>query len=66
MSPKYQLNKEDGIKILQAFSFSLLSSAIGFLILLIPALDIPPNYVFVIPIINGLLYTLKRFVDGVK
>lgn len=66
MSKKYQLNKEDGAKILKAFVFSLASSVIAFFIALIPSLDIPAEYVFLVPIVNGALYTAKRFFDGEK
>lgn len=66
MSKKYQLNQEDGAKIIKALIFSLASSLIAFLIALIPSLDIPAEYVFLVPLINGALYTAKRFFDGEK
>lgn len=66
MSKKYQLNQEDGAKIVKALTFSLASSLIAFLIALIPSLDIPAEYVFLVPLINGALYTAKRFFDGEK
>jgi uncharacterized protein involved in cysteine biosynthesis len=66
MSKKYQLKKEDGSKILKALAFSLASSIIAFLIALIPSLDIPAEYVFLVPVVNGALYTAKRFFDGEK
>lgn len=66
MSKKYQLNQEDGAKIVKALTFSLASSLIAFLIALIPSLDIPAEYVVLVPLVNGALYTVKRFFDGEK
>lgn len=63
-SKKYRLNAADGTKIMSALFWSLASTAIGFFIVILPSIDVPAQYIFVIPMINGLLYTLKRFVDG--
>ena len=61
MSKQYSLNKEDAGKILSALFWSLASSALGFFIVILPTVNVPTEYIFIIPIINGLLYTLKRF-----
>lgn len=66
MSKQYSLNKEDAGKILSALFWSLASSALGFFIVILPTVNVPTEYIFIIPIINGLLYTLKRFVEGRK
>lgn len=63
MSNKYTLNKEDLIKIAQAFGFSLASAAIAFLIMVVEQIDFA-EYAFLVPIINSLLYGAKKFLEG--
>lgn len=62
----FSLNKEDGIKILQALGFSLVSSVLAAVIALLaaPSIELPVWVVPMVPILNGVLYALKRFVDG--
>lgn len=63
MSPKYSLNKEDAIKIAQAFGFSLASAAVAFLIMVVEQVDFA-EYAFLVPVINAGLYGLKKFLEG--
>jgi ABC-type long-subunit fatty acid transport system fused permease/ATPase subunit len=65
-SKMFSLDKADGLKILEALGFSLVSSILAALIALLalPSLELPMWVVPLVPIINGVLYTLKRFVDG--
>ena len=64
MSPKYALNKEDLLGILKALGYSAASAIIASLILIIPNLEIPSEYVWVIPIVNVLLVTAKKYFSG--
>lgn len=63
MSPKYALNREDLIKIAQAFAFSMASAAVTFLIMVVEQIDFA-EYAFVVPIINAVLYGAKRFLQN--
>jgi hypothetical protein len=65
-SKAFSFNKEDGVKILQAFGYSLASASLAALIafLAMPDLQVPQWAVPLVPIVNALLYGGKRFVDG--
>ncbi len=63
-SRKYSLNETDVEKIVSAIFWSGLSASLGALILVIPDIDVPAAYVILVPVLNTILYTLKRFVDG--
>lgn len=63
-----QLNKQELTKIWKTFVYSMASAVVGFLITLIPGLNIPPEYAaiatFVVPIVNTILVTIKKLLDG--
>lgn len=63
MSPKYSLNKEDFVKIAQAFLFSMGSAAVTFFIMIVEQIDFA-EYAFLVPIINAVLYGAKRFLQS--
>ena len=61
MSEKYSLNKADLIHILKVMGFVVASAVVSYLIKLIPDLNVPNEYLFLIPIVNMVLVTLERF-----
>ena len=63
-SKKYSLNGEDLQKIVSALMWSALSTVIGSLILIVPNIAVPTAFIVLVPIVNTLLYTLKKFIDG--
>ena len=63
-SKKYSLNSEDLQKIVSALMWSALSTIIGSLILIVPNIAVPTAFIVLVPIVNTLLYTLKKFIDG--
>ena len=63
MSPKYRLNKEDGLEIGKVLLWSGRSAISATAILVVEQVDFA-EYTFVVPLINVLLYTAKRFVDS--
>lgn len=63
MSKKYTLNKADLIKIAQALGFAMASALVAFLITIMEQIDFG-EYVFLVPIINVLLYSAKKFLEG--
>ena len=67
MSPKYTLNQIDYKKILQTLAFSGLSAIMAALIIIVADTEFSPEYAFLVPIINTILYAAKRFFeDSVK
>lgn len=63
MSKKYTLNKTDLIKIAQAFGFAMASAMVAFLITITEQIDFG-EYVFLVPFINVLLYSAKKFLES--
>ena len=63
MSKKYTLNQEDLVKISKAFGWAMASAVIAFGIMLVEQVDFA-EYAFLVPVINVLLYTAKKFVEG--
>lgn len=63
MSPKYTLNKEDGIKILSAFAYSMAAAVLTFSVTIVQEIDFG-EYTFLVPVINTVLYTLIKWVEG--
>lgn len=64
MSPKYTLNELDYKKILQTLAFSGLSAVFAALIIVVGDTQFPPEYAFIVPVINTLLYAAKRYFEG--
>lgn len=66
-SPRFELNKKDGSHILKVFLWSILSAAVGFIILLIPQVHVPEQYALIaatiIPLVNTTLVAVKKFID---
>jgi hypothetical protein len=66
-SPRGQLNTSDAKNILKVFLWSMLSSAIGFGILLLPQIQVPEPYALIaatlIPMINTMLVAAKKLAD---
>jgi len=62
-SQKYQISKEDLLKMGQVLLWSGLSAVAGALLTLLPQIDIPAGYLFLVPIINTVLVAVKKFID---
>ena len=61
-SRKYTLNKEDGLKILEVIGWTTASAIIAIIIEIIAQVDFG-SYVWVVPMVNTILYALKQFID---
>lgn len=61
MSPKYKLTKENLGPILKVIAWSLGSALVAILTTIVADIEFPPEYAFVVPIINVVLYTAKEF-----
>ncbi len=62
-SKKYQLSKEDLSKMGQVILWSSGSAIVGALITLLPQINFPVQWLFLVPVVNTLLVALKKFVD---
>jgi len=60
-SQKYQLNKEDGLAILKVLGWTLASALVSGLIIVVANLEVPAEYMFLIPIVNTILYSVQKF-----
>lgn len=67
-SKKWRLNSEDAKKIVKVFLWSMSSAAIGFVITILPQVDVPPQYAaiaaMVIPTVNTALVALQKLAQG--
>jgi hypothetical protein len=61
MSPKYQLNKEDGVRILKVLGWTVASSIIAVAITIINDIEVPMQYAFLLPLVNMGLVALQSF-----
>ena len=61
-STKYTLNKEDSKKILEVIGWTTASAVIAVLIEVVAQVDFG-SYIWIVPLINTLLYTVKKFVE---
>jgi hypothetical protein len=66
MSPKYQLNQADGIRMLKVMSWSLASTVITVAIAFSQEVEVPPEYAFLLPVINTLLVGVQSFIRDNK
>lgn len=56
----------DAEPILKAFVYSVVSSGIALLIALIPTVDVPVEWVWIVPVVNTALVAAKKTLDGKK
>jgi len=63
-SKKYTLNRKDFSKILTAFVWSTLSAIIGVLLVLFEQVELPAHYLFLVPVINTVLYSSQKYFNG--
>lgn len=61
MSPKYQLNEADAVKMLKVLAWSLASTVVTVMIALLNETEVPMQYAFLLPVINTLLVGAKAF-----
>jgi len=66
MSPKYNLNQEDGVRMLKVMAWSLASTVVTVLIALVNETEVPMEYAFLLPIINTILVGIQSFIRDNK
>ena len=66
MSQRYQLDRENEIKIIKALGYSVLSALVVSLLNILPNVDFPAQWLWVVPVVNTLLVVVKQFVSEQK
>jgi len=64
MSPQYSLNNADLLAMLKVMAWSLSATIVTVLIAFADNIVIEPEYAFLLPVINSLLYGIKLFIEG--
>jgi hypothetical protein len=65
-SPKYQLNQEDGVRMLKVMAWSLASTVVTVAIAILNQTKVPMQYAFLLPVINTLLVGVQAFLRDNK
>ena len=63
MSMQFSLDKADGVHVAKVFGYSVASSAIGALVLLIADVHASGAVMLVIPAVNTLLVTVQKWLE---
>lgn len=61
-SKKYQLNKADLIAIAEVILWSVSATVVATLITFVAQLDLPAQWMFLVPLANTVLYSLQQFI----
>lgn len=61
-SKKYQLNKADLIAIAEVILWSVSATVVATLITIVAQLDVPAQWMFLVPLANTVLYSLQQFI----
>jgi hypothetical protein len=61
---RFSLNPEELRSIFKVLLWSLGSALVVALIGIVQALDVPQEWLFLVPIVNTVLYSLKEFFQG--
>lgn len=65
-SPKYQLNQEDGVRMLKVLAWSLASTVVTVAIALLNQTEVPMQYAFLLPLINTALVGFQSYLRDNK
>lgn len=65
-SPKYQLNQEDGVRMLKVMAWSLASTIVTVAIALLNETEVPMEYAFLLPVVNTLLVGFQSYLRDNK
>lgn len=61
-APRFVLSEFEGKKALKVFGWSVGSAFVALLLSLVGAIEFPPEYAFVVPVINSVLYLAKEWI----
>jgi len=63
MTTRFSINKEQATKAGIVFIWAVASAVISFLISVIPGVQLPVEWQFLIPVVNSLLVLAKKFIE---
>ena len=63
-SVRWQFSKADLIYIGKIAAYSAISALVGTLIIIIPQVNVPAGWLWIVPVINIVLVAAKQFFDG--
>lgn len=63
-SKKYTLNREDLLQVAKVVLYSGASAMLAVVIAFLAEVQVPEQWVFVVPLINSIVVLVKKFVDG--
>lgn len=61
---KYTLDKAGLTNIAKVFGWTILSAVIASAIVIVENLEVAPQYLFIVSLVNTALYALREFVRG--
>lgn len=62
MSEAFSFNRENAQKVLKVFIWTTASALVAMIISLVAVVEVAPQYLFIVPIVNTMLYALKEWV----
>lgn len=62
-APSLKWNTYEVKKALKVFGWTMGSAVVTLLLTLVGALDIPSQYIFIVPIVNSVLYAIKEVIS---
>jgi len=63
-SKKYTLNAKDVSEISKVIGWTILSGVVAVLISFTANLEVPAQYALIVPLVNTVLYTASKFIQG--
>jgi hypothetical protein len=63
-STRFSLNKADLISILKVIGWTVASALVAAVIVALGNINVPAQYLFLVPIVNTLLVAIQKFVAG--
>jgi hypothetical protein len=63
MSKRFTVDKKDGLNILKVLIWTVVSAVVVALINLIGKLNVPVEYLWLMPLVNVILVAVKKFCD---
>jgi len=61
---RYKMTKENAVHILHVFAWTIASAAVAGAITFVGDLEVAPQYLFMVAIVNTLLVTGKEFINS--
>jgi len=63
MSDSYSFDKENAMRVLRVFAWSMASVIVTLAIGMVTGLQLPTEYAWAIPLVNSALYALKEYIE---